>query len=161
MEAEEVMDVAARVLQKDEIGDAMDLLIAEGFEVSRPLPRVLHVHARSSRPELVALEALSYADTSDFAAAWCTTPADKWSLVLWRKPDFIVVNCNGKSRPLWDHFRTHLDLKVIRHGEKTGSADDKRFAMATPVPLRARRPDRARTRMLAELGLDDPHPPSA
>lgn len=160
MESEQVMAVAAQMLERDEIADAMNLLIDEGFDVSRPLPRVLHIHAKSSRPELIALQTLSYAETDDLAAAWCTTPANKWSLILWRKPDFIVINSNGEKPPLWSHFRTHLDLKVVRQGERTGSADDRRFGMATEVRYGAKIvPIELGVHMLSELGLDGPHPP--
>jgi hypothetical protein len=160
MESEQVMDVAAQVLERDEIGDAIELLSEEGFDVSRPFPRVLHVRARSSRPELIALQALSYTETTDLAAAWCTTPANKWALILWRSPDFIVVNGTGEKPPLWSHFQTHLDLKVIRQGERAGSSDDRRFGMANEVRYGARTvPIELGVEMLAELGLDSPHPP--
>jgi len=160
MESEQVMDVAAQVLERDEIADAIELLSEEGFDVSRPFPRMLHVRTRSARPELIALQALSYTETTDLAAAWCTTPANKWALILWRSPDFIVVNGTGEKPPLWSHFQTHLDLKVIRQGERAGSSDDRRFGMANEVRYGARTvPIELGVEMLAELGLDSPHPP--
>lgn len=162
LESEQVMEVVAQVLERDEIGDAMEMLIDEGLAVSRPLPRVLHVHARSSRPELIALQALGYADTTDLAAAWCSTPNNKWALILWRSPDFIVVNGTGARPPLWSHFQTHLDLKVIRHGERAGSSDDRRFGMADEVRYGAKiRPIELGVRMLADLGLNSPYPPDS
>lgn len=158
IEAEEVMEVAARLLARDDVADAMELLIADGFEVSRPFPRVMHVRADSRRPELIALQALSYADTDELTAAWCATPHDRWSLVLWRRPDFIVVNGSGNDNPLWSHFHTHLDLRVIRQAERSGSVE-KRFGMAKEIHYGARIvPIELGIRMMAELGLDSPEP---
>jgi len=158
IEAEEVMGVATRLLAGDDVADAMELLFADGLEVSRPYPRVMHVHAESRRPELIALQALSYAGTDDLTAAWCTTPSDRWSLMLWRSPDFIVVNGSRNQKPLWSHFHTHLDLKVIRQAERSGSID-KRFGMADEIPHGARIvPIELGLRMMAELGLDSPEP---
>ena len=75
LDSDEVMDVAAQVVQRDDVEDALAILIDEGFEVTRPFTRALYVRASTNRPDLVALKAVSYAESAEPMAAWCTTPA--------------------------------------------------------------------------------------
>ena len=159
IEAEEVMEIATRLVAGDDVADAMGLLIADGFEVSRPLPRVIHVCADSHRPELIALQALSYADANQLTGAWCTTGSGKWSLILWQNPDFIVIKADGGDKPpQWSHFRTRLDLKAILQAERSGSTD-RRFGMADEVRNFPRiHPIELGVHRLTELGLDSPEP---
>jgi hypothetical protein len=161
LDSDEVMDVATQVVQRDDVEDAFAILIDEGFEVTRPLTRALHVRASTNRPDLVALKAVSYAESAGPMAAWCTTPANKWALVLWRSPDFVVVTGAGRDKPSWQHFQTRrAGLKTVVHAERSDMAGGKRFWMAenmrhtpwlTPVPLGID--------LLAELGLPGPFPP--
>lgn len=160
IEAEEVMEVATRLIARDDVADGMELLIAEGLEVSRPLPRALHVCADSRRPELIALQALSYVDAEQLTGAWCTTSSGKWSLILWQNPDFIVINGDGEKPLQWSHFRTRIALKAILQAERSGSTD-RRFGMADEVRNGPRiKPIELGIQMLGELGLDSPKPPT-
>ena len=161
LDSDEVMDVAAQVVQRDDVEDALAILIDEGFEVTRPFTRALYVRASTNRPDLVALKAVSYAESAEPMAAWCTTPATKWALVLWRSPDFVVVTGTGRDKPSWQHYQTRrAGLKTVVHAERSGMAGGQRFWMAenmrhtpwlTPVPLGLD--------LLAELGLPGPFPP--
>jgi hypothetical protein len=162
LEPEDVIEVANQVVQHDDVADALRQLINSGREVYRPSRRTLHVIARTSRPDLVALEAVSYAENTDLMAAWCSTPNNKWALVLWKRPDFVVVSGSDTERLKWQHFQTErVSLKAVVHAEKSHSGNDRIFNLAKRIPHRPWvTPDPLGEEILRELGLSGPNPPS-
>ena len=104
LESDDVTEIADQVVQNDDVADALARLLDADRDAYRPSPLTLHISATTTRPDLVALEAVSYAEDTDLMAAWCSTPT-KWALVLWRRPDFVVVSGAATGPPKWQHFK--------------------------------------------------------
>jgi hypothetical protein len=160
LEYDDIIEIADQVVQNDDVADALARLLDADRDAYRASPSTLHISAKTTRPDLVALEAISYAESTDLMAAWCSTPT-KWALVLWRRPDFIVVNGAATGPPKWQHFKTaRLTLRAVVHGERSHSDADRIFSLAERVPHTPWiKPVALGLEILAELGLSDPHPP--
>lgn len=79
LEIDDIVEIADQVVQDDDIADALARLLDAGRDAYRPSPSTMHISATTTRPDLVALEAISYAEKTDMMAAWCSKPT-KWAL---------------------------------------------------------------------------------
>jgi hypothetical protein len=105
----------------------------------------------------VALEAVGAAEDAPLVGAWADASSDSgggaWALVIWRRPDLIVVDARG-STPLWRHHRL-TGLVGPR-----ALAAQRSFESAASVPHGPRNQsfDLAR-QVLSDLRLTEPRPP--
>jgi hypothetical protein len=133
LESDDVTEIADQVVQHDGIADPLARLLDADRDAYRPSPLTLHISATTTRPDLVALEAVSYAEDTDLMAAWCSTPT-KWALVLWRRPDFVVVSGAATGPPKWQHFKAaRVTLRAVVQGERSHSGTDRIFSLADRV----------------------------
>jgi hypothetical protein len=101
-----VLDVASDVVQDDPLADAVWSLNEKGRDVHRHGQLLLQLTGRFSNPALVALEAVGAAEEAPLVGAWANSGSDSgggaWALVVWRRPDLIVVDAR-RPTPLWRH----------------------------------------------------------
>ncbi|MEU0938810.1 hypothetical protein [Embleya sp. NPDC005971] len=150
-----VLDVAADVTRSDPLADAVRTLAERGREVHRHAPWLLHVEGRFGNPALVALEAVGAAEEASLVGAWAGSGSngEPWALVVWRRPDLIVVDA-PRSNPLWRHFRL-AGLVGPR-----ALAAQRSFESAPSVSHGPRnKPFDLACRLLGEMDLVDPRPP--
>ena len=153
IEPESVLELIQKIVQNDHVADAIDLLRSEGRVVRRIGEHLIHVYAKSSRPELVALNAIGHAEDCALVGAWCTTPTGKGSLVLWRSPDLAVITGQPKSQ-LWRHYRVSKPI-----GPKS-LASQRGFDLATEIKHGPRQqPFALAVDLMTKIGLDRPEPP--
>lgn len=152
---ESVLAVAEDVIQDDPLDDAVSALAEKGRDVHRHGKLLLHDTGRFSNPSLVALEAVGAAESVPLVGAWAGDGANggPWALVVWRRPDLIVIDAR-RPVPLWRH---HLLAGLV--GPRA-LATQRSFESAVSVPHGPRNQpfDLARN-VLAQLGLTEPHPP--
>ena len=70
LESDDVTEIADQVVQNDDVADPLARLLDADRDAYRPSPLTLHISATTTRPDLVALEAVSYAEDTDLMAAW-------------------------------------------------------------------------------------------
>lgn len=91
-----VLDIASDIVQNDPLADAVWSLTEKGRDVHRHGRLLLHITGRFSNPALVALEAVGAAEDAPLVGAWANSGSDSgegaWALVVWRRPDLIVVD---------------------------------------------------------------------
>lgn len=111
--------------------------------------------AAFSNPALVALEAVGTAETAPLVGAWASADSvsGPWALVIWRRPDLIVVNAR---RP----------ILLWRHHQRTGLvgpralAAQRSFESAAAVPHGPRnQPFELAHQAPSDVGLVGPRPP--
>ncbi|WP_152648381.1 hypothetical protein [Streptacidiphilus anmyonensis] len=148
-----VLDIATEVVQDDPFADAAWALTEKGRDVHRHGQQLLHITGRFGNPALVALEAVGAAEDAPLAGAWASSGAGGWALVLWRRPDLILVEARPAGA-LWRHYR--LNGLV---GPKALAAQ-RSFESATAVPHGPRnQPFELAQQLLSELRLTHPGPP--
>ncbi|MFD7967429.1 hypothetical protein [Streptomyces clavifer] len=152
-----VLDVASDVVQDDPLADAVWSLAEKGRDVHRHGRLLLHVAGRFSNPALVALEAVGAAEDAPLVGAWADSGSNSdggaWALVVWRRPDLIVVDAR-RPIPLWRHYRL-TGLVGPR-----ALAAQRGFESAAPIPHGPRnRPFELAHQILSDLGLVGPRPP--
>ncbi|WP_328937465.1 hypothetical protein OG288_12480 [Streptomyces tauricus] len=152
-----VLDVASDVVQDDPLADAVWSLAEKGRDVHRHGRLLLHVTGRFSNPALVALEAVGAAEDAPLVGAWADSGSDSgggaWALVVWRRPDLIVVDAR-RPIPLWRHYRL-TGLVGPR-----ALAAQRGFESAASVPHGPRnQPFELAHQVLSDLGLVGPKPP--
>lgn len=148
-----VLDVASDVLQDDPLADAMWSLTEKGREVHRDGPLLLHVPGSFTNPALVALQAVGAAEDAPLVAAWAGSSGSAWALVVWRRPDLIVVDAKG-AVPLWKHHRLTglVGPRALASQPNPGSAPSVFHGPRN-------RPFELAEQVLLELGLAEPLPP--
>lgn len=148
-----VLDVASDVLQDDPLADAMWSLAEKGREVHRDGPLLLHIPGSFTNPALVALQAVGAAEEAPLAAAWAGFTGSAWALVVWRRPDLIVVDAKGTA-PLWKHHRLTglVGPRALASQPNPGSAPSVSHSPRN-------RPFELAQQVLLELGLTEPLPP--
>ncbi|MFD7443828.1 hypothetical protein [Streptomyces sp. NPDC059909] len=150
-----VLDVASGVVQDDPLADAVWSLIEKGRDVHRHGQLLLHVTGRFSNPALVALEAVGAAEDAPLVGAWADSGRSNgpWALVIWRRPDLIVVDAH-RPIPLWRHCRlTGLVGPRALAAQRT-------FGSAVSVPHGSRnQPFKLALQVLSDLRLTGPQPP--
>ncbi|MGW8763741.1 hypothetical protein ACWGN5_14685 [Streptomyces sp. NPDC055815] len=150
-----VLDVASDVVQDDPLADAVWTLTEKGRDVHRHGKLLLHVTGRFSNPALIALEAVGAAEDAPLVGAWAGPDSDTgpWALVIWRRPDLIVVDAR-RPVPLWRHHR----LAGLVGPRALGA--QRSFESAAALPHGPRnRPFELAHQLMSELGLSDPRPP--
>ncbi|PJN38353.1 hypothetical protein CG747_24125 [Streptomyces sp. CB02959] len=152
-----VFDVASDVVQDDPLADALWSLTEKGRDVRRHGQVLLHVTGRFSNPALVALEAVGAAEDAPLVGAWASSGSDSgegaWALVVWRRPDLIVVDAR-RPIPLWRHYRL-TGLVGPR-----ALAAQRSFESAASIPHGPRnQPFELAHQVLSDLGLAGPSPP--
>ncbi|MGY5099648.1 hypothetical protein [Streptomyces sp. 900105245] len=150
-----VLDVASDVVQDDPLADAVWSLTEKGRDVHRHGQLLLHVTGRFSNPALVALEAVGAAEDAPLVGAWAGSDSggEAWALVIWRRPDLIVVDAR-RPTPLWRHHRL-AGLVGPR-----ALAAQRSFESVASVPHGPRnQPFELAHQVLSDLGLAGPRPP--
>lgn len=147
---ETVLDIASDVVQDDPLADAVLALGEKGRDVHQHGQSLLHVLGRFSNPALIALEAVGAAEDTDLVGGWAGSASGKgpWALVIWRRPDLVVVD----ARPAlsWRHHRLTglVGPKAL--------AVQRSFESAATVPHGARnRPFALAEQLLSDLGITD------
>jgi hypothetical protein len=148
-----VLDVASDVLQDDPLADAMWSLTEKGREVHRDGPLLLHAPGSFTNPALVALQAVGAAEDAPLVGAWAGSSGGAWALVVWRRPDLIVVDAKGTA-PLWKHHRLTglVGPRALASQPNPGSAPSVFHGPRN-------RPFELAQQVLLELGLTGPLPP--
>lgn len=150
-----VLDVASDIVQDDPLADAVWSLTEKGRDVHRHGQLLLHVTGRYSNPALVALEAVGAAEDASLVGAWADSGRGNgpWALVIWRRPDLIVVDAH-RPIPLWRHYRlTGLVGPRALAAQRT-------FGSAASVPHGPRnQPFELAHQVLSDLRLAGPRPP--
>lgn len=84
-----ILELVERIIEQDLIGDAVADLAEDGFGVERH-GSVLRIRKDAQEPLLIALQALCHAERNDLVGI-VATGTTGWALVMWKKPDLIVV----------------------------------------------------------------------
>ena len=130
-----------------------DQLQGEEYDVSEPLPGVLHVRGRFSNPERIALRAA--ADAGDLAlAVWATSHHDDWALVCWERPELVTITQKGATPQRWRHRRIPATLRPDAQTFLEGASSP--FDIVTRPK---HQPTEAARELLARFGITDPPPP--
>ncbi|MFJ8535730.1 hypothetical protein [Streptomyces sp. NPDC093591] len=150
-----VLDVAADVVQDDPLADAVWTLTEKNRDVHRHGKLLLHVSGRFSNPALVALEAVGAAEDAPLVGAWAGSDSGggAWALVIWRRPDLIVVDAR-RPTPLWRHHR----LTGLVGPRALAAQRSLESAAAVPHGPRNQPFDLAH-QLLSDLRLAGPRPP--
>ncbi|GGU18104.1 hypothetical protein [Streptomyces violascens] len=151
-----VLDVASDVVQADPVDDAERTLTEKDRNVRRHGQQLLHVTGSFSNPALMALEAVGAAEDAPLVGAWASSDSSNgaWALVIWRRPDLIVVDARRPTTPLWRHHRL-TGLVGPR-----ALAAQRSFEAAASVPHGPRnQPFDLALQLLSDLNLPGPQPP--
>ncbi|HWJ66753.1 MAG TPA: hypothetical protein VNT31_08755 [Nocardioides sp.] len=131
----------------------VDRLQGEQYDVTGPLPGVLHVKGRFSNPERIALGAA--ADAGDQAVAvWATSHHDDWALVCWNRPDLVTITQKGATPQRWRHRRIPATLRPDAQTFLEGASSP--FDIVTRPK---HQPTDAAREVLGQFGITDPPPP--
>ncbi|MDF6045967.1 hypothetical protein LRD69_28310 [Streptomyces sp. JH14] len=150
-----VLDVASDVVQDDPLADAIWTLSEKDRDVHRHGQLFLHVTGRFSNPARVALEAVGAAEDAPLVGAWASSDSGggAWALIVWRRPDLIVVDAR-RPIPLWGHYQL-TGLVGPR-----ALAAQRSFESAASGPHGPRnQPFELAQQVLSDLGLAGPRPP--
>ncbi|WP_405523636.1 hypothetical protein OG426_10135 [Streptomyces canus] len=153
--SEAVRDIAADIVQDDPLADAVWALTEKDRDVHRHGQLLLHVTGRFSNPALVALEAVGAAEDAPLVGAWATSDSGTgaWALVIWRRPDLIVIDAR-QPVPLWRHHR------LISLVGPRALAAQRSLEAAPTVPHGPRnQPFALAEQLLSDLRLPGPRPP--
>lgn len=136
-----------------ELAALIDQLKGEEYDVSEPLPGVLHVKGRFSNPERIALRAA--AEAGDQAVAvWATSHHDDWALVGWARPDLVAITQKGATPQRWRHRRLPGTLRPDAQTFLEGASSP--FDIVTRPK---HQPTDAAREVLDRFGITDPPPP--
>lgn len=135
------------------LADLIDLLTREEYDVTEPVPGVLHVTGRFSNPERIALRAAAEAGDVP-VAVWATSHHDDWALVAWDRPELVTITQKGAAPQRWRHRRPPATLRPDAQTFLEGAS--------SPFDLVTRpkhQPTGAAREVLARFGITDPPPP--
>ncbi len=136
-----------------DLSPLVDQLQGEEYDVTEPLPGVLHVRGRFSNPERIALRAA--ADAGDLAVAvWATSHHDDWALVAWNRPDLVTITQKGATPQRWRHRRIPATLRPDAQTFLEGASSP--FDIVTRPK---HQPTEAAREILGRFGITDPPPP--
>lgn len=128
-------------------------LQGEEYDVSEPLPGVLHVKGRFSNPERIALRAA--ADAGDVPlAVWATSHHDDWALVAWDRPELVTITQKGATPQRWRHRRPPATLRPDAQTFLEGASSP--FDIVTRPK---HQPTDAAREVLGRFGITEPPPP--
>ena len=149
-----VLDVVAEVIDPDPIADVISGLAEIGRDAHAHGPKLLHLSGKFGNPVLAALEGVGAVQDMDFVGVWATSTTGPWALVIWRKPDMVIVD--GRSAvPLWQHRRLSplQRPKALAAGKNLSSAP-----LVSHGPQNRAFPEASA--LLHLLGLTAPNPPT-
>ncbi len=151
---EAVLAVAAEVIEPDPIADGIRALAEIGREAHAHDPGLLHITGKFGNPVLAAIEGLGAVQDMDFTGVWAASDTGPWALVIWRKPDMVIID--GRSAvPLWQHRK----LSPLQKPKALAAGKD--LSGAPLVSHGAQnRPFPEATALLHLLGLSSPKPPA-
>ncbi|MFD0807354.1 hypothetical protein ACFQ0K_14780 [Nocardioides caeni] len=136
-----------------DLAEVIDFLQAEQYDVSEPLPGVLHVTGRFSNPERIALHAA--AEAGDQAVAvWATSHHDDWALVCWDRPELVTITQKGAAPQRWRHRTLPVTLRPDAQTFLEGASSP--FDIVTRPK---HQPTDAARAIMARHGIDDAPPP--
>ena len=136
-----------------DLSPLVDQLQGEEYDVTEPLPGVLHVRGRFSNPERIALRAA--ADAGDLAVAvWATSHHDDWALVAWNRPDLVTITQKGATPQRWRHRRIPETLRPDAQTFLEGASSP--FDIVTRPK---HQPTDAAREILGRFSITDPPPP--
>lgn len=136
-----------------DLSPLVDQLQGEEYDVTEPLPGVLHVRGRFSNPERIALRAA--ADAGDLAiAVWATSHHDDWALVAWNRPDLVTITQKGPTPQRWRHRRIPETLRPDAQTFLEGASSP--FDIVTRPK---HQPTDAAREILGQFAITDPPPP--
>lgn len=155
VQPETVLDIAAEVVQDDPIADGVRALAEIGRKAHADGSRLLHVTGRFGNPVLAALDGISAVQDMELVGAWASSETGRWAMLIWRRPDLIVVEATQPDRWLWRHHqlspaitpkilaaqKTMERASLVRHGPQI-----ERFQLADEL--------------LSLLGCRSPEPPA-
>jgi hypothetical protein len=133
--------------------EVVESLRDKEYDVSRPLPGVVHAKGRFSNPERIALSAAAVAGDEP-VAVWAVSHRDDWVLVGWARPDLVTVTYRAPSPQRWRHRRIP--------GRMAPDAPTFLEGAASPFDIVTRpkhQPTDAAREVLARFGVTDPAPP--
>ncbi|WP_141003907.1 hypothetical protein [Nocardioides humi] len=137
-----------------DLANLIDQLQSEEYDVTEPLPGVLHVTGRFSNPERIALRAA--AEAGDVAlAVWATSHHDDWALVAWDRPDLVTITQKGATPQRWRHRRPPATLRPDAQTFLEGASSP--FDIVTRPK---HQPTDAAREVLTRFGITDPPPPA-
>lgn len=104
VDPDDVMRVAAMVVQGDPLIDAIDMLEDDhpDWEAHAHGDAVIHVHGRF-KPFVAAVDALETLAQVDPAGVWATTGPGEWAIAARSGADLIRVECGQKAGTTWHH----------------------------------------------------------
>lgn len=137
----------------DALDDATFALRAEGYDVTRPLPAVLHVTGSFLNPERIALRAAGEAGEAT-VGAWAVSRENDWTLVAWARPDLVTITQRGSAPARWRHRRLPPTMRPDAQAFLEGQSSPHDI-VTTPK----HRPTEEARAVLAGLGIDTPEPP--
>jgi hypothetical protein len=155
VQPETVLDIAAEVVQDDPIADGVRALAEIRREAHAHGNRLLHITGRFGNPVLAALDGISAVENMELVGIWATSEAGRWALLIWHRPDLVVIDATQPDRPLWRHHQLNSTLtpKFL--------AAQKDLQRAPSVSHGAQIvPFKEAEELLALLGLPSPVPPT-
>jgi len=136
-----------------DLAKLIDHLQGEEYDVTEPLPGVLHVTGRFSNPERIALRAAAEAGETPIAV-WATSHHDDWALVAWDRPDLVTITQKGATPQRWRHRRPPATLRPDAQTFLEGASSP--FDIVTRPK---HQPTDAAREVLGRFGITDPPPP--
>jgi hypothetical protein len=149
-----VLDVVAEVIDPDPVADVISGLAEIGRDAHAHGPKLLHLTGKFGNPVLAALEGVGAVQDMDLVGVWATSATGPWALIIWRKPDMVIVD--GRSAlPLWQHRRLSplQRPKALAAGKNLSSAP-----LVSHGPQNRAFPEAGA--LLHLLGLSAPNPPT-
>lgn len=150
---DETADVTDAPRSAPDLSGVIDFLQAEQYDVTEPLPGVLHVTGRFSNPERIALRAAAEAG-DDAIAVWATSHHDDWALVCWERPELVTITQKGAAPQRWRHRQLPATLRPDAQTFLEGASSP--FDVVTRPK---HQPTDAARAMMARYGIDGAPPP--
>lgn len=147
------MDDTTPDVPSDHLAAAADFLRDEGYDVTYPVPGVLHVTGRFQNPERIALRAVGRLGDNP-GAVWAVGTTNDWALVGWSRPDLVTITQRGATPQRWRHRRIPTQLHPDAQAFLEGGASP--YDIVTKPK---HRPTAEAAAVLAGLGVADPVPP--
>lgn len=137
----------------DHLGATIEFLQDAEYDVTQPLPGVLHVTGRFSNPERIALAAAARVGEHP-AAIWAANARGDWALVGWHRPELVTITQKGAAPRRWRHRQLPPQMQPDAQTFLEGGPS--RFDIVTRPKHQPT--DAART-VLAGFEITDPAPP--
>jgi hypothetical protein len=155
VQPETVLDIATEVVQDDPIADGVRALAEIHLEAHAHGNHLMHVTGRFGNPVLAALDGVSAVENMELVGVWATSETGRWALLIWRRPDLVVIDATRPDLRLWRHHRLSPTLtpKFL-----ATQRDLQRAPLVSHGPQIL--PFKEAEELLALLGLSSPTPPT-